>query len=78
MARKKAGTLEKVAKTFKKAAKAVAATADEYVVEPVGQALGLKKAPKRATRTKSRTPAKAGATPKKTTRSKPARKSTAK
>jgi hypothetical protein len=48
MAKKKPGTFEKVARTVKKAAKVVAAKADQFVLEPVGDALGLKK--KRTTR----------------------------
>lgn len=45
----KTSTMDKVTKKVKKAAKNVAKTADEYVVEPVGKALGLiKKSPKRS------------------------------
>jgi hypothetical protein len=54
MSTKKTGTFEKVTQSVKKAAKAVAATADEYVVEPVGKALGLKKPRKRSGHAKSR------------------------
>jgi hypothetical protein len=56
MATKKASTLKKVASKVTKAAKAVAATADAYVVEPVGKALGLgkkKPARKRAAKAKA-------------------------
>jgi hypothetical protein len=42
MPRKK-GTLEKVGHAVKQAAETVIETADEYVVQPVGRALGLKK-----------------------------------
>jgi hypothetical protein len=38
---KKKGTLEMVGEGVKSAAAAVAKTADEYVVQPVGNALGL-------------------------------------
>ena len=64
MAKKKVSTLDKVTRTVKKAAKAVAATADEYVVEPVGKALGLKKksAAKRTTRPKAAAAAKTAKT----------------
>ncbi len=58
MARKKATTLDKVTRTVVKAAKSMAATADEYVVEPVGKVLGLnKKKPvrKKTTKVKSGT-----------------------
>jgi hypothetical protein len=56
MAKKKVGTLAKVTQTVKKAAKAVAAKAEEYVVEPVGDALGIKKSrtSRRTTRGKAR------------------------
>jgi DNA-binding protein HU-beta len=65
--RKKTGTLTSVGRTVKKAAKAVAQTADEYVVEPVGKALGL---------TGKKKPAKKKAAT--STAKKPARKTTAK
>lgn len=51
MAKKKVSTLDKVTRTVTKAAKSVVATADEYLVEPVGKALGLTK--KKPTRKKS-------------------------
>ena len=48
------GALQKVTRTVKKAAKSIADTAAEYVVEPVGKALGLvkteQKRPSRARR----------------------------
>jgi hypothetical protein len=50
--KRKQGTLESAAKTVKKTAKGVARAADEYVVEPVGSALGLT-GKKRASRSKS-------------------------
>lgn len=49
--KRKTGTLAAAGKKVKKAAKAVAKKADEYVVEPVSKALGLKK--KKATRKKA-------------------------
>ena len=59
--RKKTGTLTSVGRTVKKAAKAVAQTADEYVVEPVGKALGLtgkkKPAKKKAATSTAKKPA---------------------
>lgn len=51
MAKKKTSAL----KTVKKAAKAIAATADEYVVKPVGKVLGLKKKPVREKKPRSKT-----------------------
>jgi hypothetical protein len=39
---RKKSTLTKVGTAVKKAARTVAAKADEYVVEPVGKALGMK------------------------------------
>ncbi len=71
MAKKKTGTLKKVGRSVKHAAKVVAATADEYLVEPVGKALGLKK--KRATKRtagKARAATRTGAARKKTAPSK--------
>jgi len=54
MSSPKTGALQKVTGTVKKAAKAIAITAEEYVVEPVGKALGLvkteQKRPSRARR----------------------------
>jgi hypothetical protein len=43
MPTKKKNTLQKLTGNVKKAAKAIADTAGEYVVEPVGKALGLVK-----------------------------------
>jgi hypothetical protein len=76
MGKKKGGTIEKVAQTVKDAARAVAVTADEYVVSPVGRALGLKKAraSKQRPTPKSRTAAKAGSHSRKSARSKPSGK----
>jgi hypothetical protein len=55
--KRKPGTLAKVGKAVKNAAKTVVKKADEYVVEPVGKALGLtgkkKAAPKRKTASKA-------------------------
>ncbi len=45
--KRKTGTLGTAAKKVKQAAKAVAKKADEYVVEPVSKAIGLKKKPAR-------------------------------
>jgi hypothetical protein len=41
MPKKKKGTLETVGEGVKNAAVAVAKTADEYIVQPVGNALGI-------------------------------------
>jgi hypothetical protein len=38
----KVGTLTKIGRTVKDAARAVVETADDYVVTPVGEALGIK------------------------------------
>jgi hypothetical protein len=40
---RKTGTLNKVGKTVKKAAKAVGKTTEDYVVKPVTKAMGLNK-----------------------------------
>jgi hypothetical protein len=79
--KRKAGTLAKVGKAVKSAAKTVVKKTDKYVVEPVGKALGLtgkkKAAPKRntagtksaaarTTTTKKGTTAKKASTAKKT------------
>jgi hypothetical protein len=56
------GTLTKVGTAVKKAARTVAAKADEYVVEPVGKALGMKtkKKPAKSSAAKKTGGAKAG------------------
>jgi hypothetical protein len=75
MATKKLTTLDKVTRTVTKAAKAVAATADEYVVEPVGKALGLNK--KKPARKPAARPKVKAAAAKTTTKAKPKTKAAA-
>jgi hypothetical protein len=76
MAKKKASSVRKVTRGVVKAARAVAATADEYVVKPVGKALGLKKKPARKKAAASKTGAKSrtATTSKKKTTAKAGRK----
>jgi hypothetical protein len=69
--KKKTGIVESATKKVKQAATAVAKTADDYVVEPVGEALGLK-GKKRPARTK--TPAAKKATAKRAAKATPAKK----
>ena len=66
------GTLAAAGKTVKKAARAVAKKADEYVVEPVSHVLGLdkKKAPRKKATTRASTA--------KTAAKRPAKRTTAK
>ncbi len=51
-AKRKSRTMARVTNRVKKAAKAVARTADEYVVAPIGKALGLAKKTRANGRTK--------------------------
>lgn len=59
--KKKTGTLKGAAQTAKKATKAVAKAADDYVVKPVEKALGMK-AGKKKTAAKKSSSAKSGKT----------------
>jgi KaiC/GvpD/RAD55 family RecA-like ATPase len=67
--KRKTGTLATAGKKVKKAARAVAKTADEYVVDPVSRALGLKKK-KKATGRKTTARSSAAKRPAKTTTAK--------
>ena len=75
MAKKsKKSTLSKVGTAVKEAAQTVAAKADEYVVAPVGKALGVKAKKKPAKKTSTAKASKSAAA----TKSAPAKKTAAK